>query len=50
MHIGLASHKGMPCKIVLKSMSLGLRVDVGAYISIVKIVKNFNWLENGIIN
>ena len=31
-------------------MSLSLRVDVGAHISVVKVVKNFNWLEKGIIN
>ena len=31
-------------------MGLGPRVDVGARISIVKIVKNTNWLEKGIIN
>ena len=31
-------------------MSLGLRVNVGAHISVIKIVKNSNWLEKGIIN
>ena len=43
----MATHKGMPCRIDLISMSLGLRVDVGPHVSVVKIGEDTNWLEKG---
>ena len=44
---GMATHKCMPCRIDRISMSLGLRVDVGAHINVVKIDKITSWLEKG---
>ena len=35
----MATHKGIPCRIDTISMRLGLRVNVGAHISVVKIIK-----------